>query len=100
MSFSGRIGAVAVLVVAGILVVGCGETVIDDSKAEDALKSNLETSLHRKIDSVDCPSNQKVDPGATFACTVTVAGGKQAVATLKIINKDADVRLVGLKAKK
>jgi Domain of unknown function (DUF4333) len=95
-----RIAAIAALVVAGILVVGCGDTVIDSSKAEDAIQRNLETSLHHKVSSVSCPSDQKVDPGATFTCTIDFSGGKQAVATLKILNKDADVSLVGLKATK
>jgi threonine dehydrogenase-like Zn-dependent dehydrogenase len=95
-----RMAVVAALVVAGILVVGCGDTVIDNTKAEDAIQRNLESSLHRKVSSVSCPSDQKVDPGATFTCTIDFSGGKQAVATLKIINKDADVSLVGLKATK
>ena len=95
-----RIAVIAVLVVAGVLVVGCGDTVIDNTKAEDAIQRNLESSLHHSVTSVSCPSNQKVDPGTTFACTVDFAGGKQAVATLKILNKDADVSIVGLKANK
>jgi len=95
-----RIAAIAVLVVAGVLIVGCGDTVIDNTKAEDAIQRNLESSLHQSVTSVSCPSNQKVDPGTTFDCTVDFAGGKQAVATLKILNKDADVSIVGLKVNK
>ena len=95
-----RIAVSAVLVVAGILVVGCGDTVNDNTKAEDAIQRNLESSLHRTVTSVSCPSDQKVDPGATFDCTIVFAGGKQATATLKILNSDADVSLVGLKANK
>jgi hypothetical protein len=79
---------------------GCGETVIDDVKTEEAIQSNLEKSLHAKIKTVDCPSDQKVEAGKTFTCTVIFSDGKQATATLKILNKDADVSLVGLKPKK
>ncbi len=95
-----RIAVIAALVVAGVLVVGCGDTVIDNTKAEDAIQRNLESSLHHPVTSVSCPSDQKVDPGATFTCTVNFSGGKQATATLKILNSNADVSLVGLKANK
>ncbi len=90
--------ALSLLLVLAVAV-GCGETVIDDVKAEGAIKSNLEKSLHEKIKGVDCPSDEKVEAGKTFTCTVNFSDGKQATATLKILNKDADVSLVGLKPK-
>jgi hypothetical protein len=92
-----RLGALFVLLAIALVAVGCGETVIDDVKAEGAIQSNLEKSLHAKIKSVDCPSDEKVEAGKTFNCTVDFSDGKQATATLKILNKDADVSLVGLK---
>jgi hypothetical protein len=100
MSFSVRCAAVLALLAIGFAAVGCGETVIDDVKAEGAIQSSLEKSLHAKIKGVDCPSDQKVEAGKTFTCTVRFSDGKQATATLKILNKDADVSLVGLKPKK
>ncbi|HEY5051881.1 MAG TPA: DUF4333 domain-containing protein [Solirubrobacterales bacterium] len=100
MSFSVRAGAVVAIVVSGLAVAGCGETVIDSAKAEGAIQHNLETSLHEKISSVSCPSDQKVEPGATFTCTVDFTNGKQATTTLKIRNKEADVSLVGIKPNK
>jgi hypothetical protein len=90
----------AALAAVAFAVAGCGETVIDDQKAEGAIQSSLEKSLHEKIKSVDCPSDQKVEAGKTFTCVVDFSNGKQATATLKILNKDADVSLVGLKPKK
>jgi hypothetical protein len=100
MSFSVRCAAAVVLAAIALAAIGCGETVIDDTKAEGAIQGNLEKSLHEKIKSVDCPSDQKVEAGETFTCTVSFSDGKQATATLKILNKDADVSLVGLKPKK
>ncbi|HKA66904.1 MAG TPA: DUF4333 domain-containing protein [Solirubrobacterales bacterium] len=100
MSFSVRCAAAAALLAVVFAAAGCGETVIDDVKAEGAIQSNLEKSLHEKITSVDCPSNQKVETGKTFDCTVVFSNGKQATATLKILNKEADVSLVGLKPNK
>jgi hypothetical protein len=100
LSFSVRCAAAVALLAVALVAAGCGETVIDDVKAEGAIKSSLEKSLHEKITTVDCPSDQKVEAGKTFACTVDFSSGKQATATLKIRNEDADVSLVGLKPNK
>jgi hypothetical protein len=100
MRFSVRLAAAAALLLIALAGAGCGETVIDNTKAEGAIESNLEKALHEKIKSVECPSDQKVEAGQTFTCTVIFSDGKQATATLKILNKDADVSLVGLKPKK
>ncbi|HET6998128.1 MAG TPA: DUF4333 domain-containing protein [Solirubrobacterales bacterium] len=100
MSFSVRCAAAIALLAVALVTAGCGETVIDDVKAEGAIKSNLEKSLDEKITSVDCPSDEKVEKGKTFTCTVKFSDGKQATATLKILNEDADVSLVGLKPTK
>lgn len=100
MSLLSRIGAVAALAIAVFLVVGCGETVIDSAKTEAAIEQNLENSVGQKINSVDCPSGVEVKAGTTFDCTVSMAGGKQETATLKIINSDADVEVTNLKANK
>jgi hypothetical protein len=100
MRFSARLAAAAALLAIAVVGTGCGETVIDNTKAEGAIESNLEKALHEKIKSVECPSDQKVEAGKTFTCTVIFSDGKQATATLKILNKDADVSLVGLKPKK
>ena len=95
-----RVGAAAALALVAVVIAGCGETVIDSGKTQEAIKSNLEKSLHRKVSSVSCPSEQKVEPNATFTCAVSFSGGKQATATLKIINKEADVSLIKLQANK
>jgi hypothetical protein len=100
MSFFVRCAAASALLLVAFAGLGCGETVIDDVKAEGAIQSNLEKSLDEKISTVDCPSDQKVEAGKTFICTVKFSDGKQADATLKILNEDADVSLVGLKTRK
>ena|ERR1044072_1347756 len=100
MSLFIRSTAALGLLAAVFVAAGCGETVIDDVKAEGAIKSNLEKSLDEKITSVDCPSDEKVEKGKTFTCAVKFSDGQQATATLKILNEDADVSLVGLKPTK
>ena len=76
---------------------GCASTVIDSAKLEATIKSNMERSLHQKVASVDCPSDQKVETGANFTCTIEFSNGKHATSTWKIRNKEADVKLVGFK---
>jgi hypothetical protein len=104
MRRAGSRRTLAIFVVASIVgafvFAGCGDTVIDSTKIEEAIQADLETSLDEKIRSVECPSDQKVEPGQTFTCTVDYADGKRATATLKIRNEDADVSLVGLKPNK
>jgi hypothetical protein len=84
------------VVLAAFLSVGCGETVIDDVKAEDAIESDLERSHREKIATVDCPAGEAVETGKTFTCVVKFSDGRQEIAILKIRNQDADVSFVGL----
>lgn len=76
---------------------GCGGTVVDRAKLEATMRQSLEGSLHEKIKSVECPSDQPVDPGSTFTCDVSFTDGQRKAATLEIRNKDADISIVGLK---
>lgn len=95
-----RIGVVVALPLLVFLAVGCGETVIDDAKTEAAIEQNLEDSVGQKVSSVDCPSGVEVEPDTTFDCTVSLVGGKEETATLKILNEDADVEVTDLKPNK
>jgi hypothetical protein len=93
-----RAGALALLALAfALAVAGCGETIIDSAKAEDAIEQNLERATGQKVASVECPSSVEVVKNATFECTVSFAGGKREMATLKILNEDADFSLTNLR---
>ncbi|HEY0392474.1 MAG TPA: DUF4333 domain-containing protein [Solirubrobacterales bacterium] len=96
MSFLGRLGLIAALIAVLAFVVGCGDTVIDATKTEEALQANLSKSLEEKVSSVECPSDQKVEAGTTFTCNVELPKGKEETATLKILNTDADVSVIKL----
>lgn len=99
MSLLGRSGALAALALAALLAAGCGETVIDDAKTEDALEQNL-SSVGKKVRAVECPSGVEVEAGATFECTVSLAEGKRETAMLKVLNEEADVEVTGLQPAK
>jgi len=93
-SFHALLGAAAI--VAGLAFIGCGETVIDATKTEEQLEANLSHSLNEKVASVDCPSDQKVEKGATFNCSVKLQKGQEQTVTLKIRNSDADVSVTNI----
>jgi hypothetical protein len=100
MSMLVRPGLAVALALAALALTACGDTVIDASKAEDAIRDNVEHTLNVKIDGVDCPSDVKVEAGRSFQCTVTARNGRRATAMLKILNSDADVRFVSFKRQK
>lgn len=100
MKFSVRRAALLALAFSALVAIGCGKTVIDDAKTEGAIQHNLESSLGKKVQKVDCPSGVEVKAGAEFDCQVTLVGGKEETATLKVLNSDADVELVDLNAGK
>ena len=86
------------LVLGSVVLYGCG-TVVDREKLQDTVQSSLEKSIHEKIKNVECPSDESVDPGATFTCDVIFSDDRREVATLKIRNKEADITMVSLKPK-
>jgi len=73
--------------------------VVDRVKLQDTVQASLEDSIHEKIRKVECPSDQSVDPGATFTCDVTFSDGRREEAILKIRNEEADISMVDLKPK-
>ena len=88
------------MLVSGVTVLsGCG-TVVDREKLQDTVQSSLENSIHEKIKIVECPSDESIDPGATFTCEVNFSDDRREVATLKIRNEEADISMVSLKPKK
>jgi hypothetical protein len=98
----GRLGALilpAAAVAAGLLLAGCGQ-VVDDQKLEDQITANLEHRTGVRIASAVCPTGVDVEPGRRFDCVVTARDGRRAAVTVRIRNKDADVTIVAVSAKR
>jgi uncharacterized protein YceK len=89
---------VLTLVLGSVVLSGCS-TVVSQEKLQDTVQASLEDSIREKIQKVECPSDQSVDPGATFTCDVIFSDDRREVAILKIRNKDADISMIGLKPK-
>jgi hypothetical protein len=94
--FGPRIFVPVALLCALFALYGCG-TVVDQEKLQDTVQASLEDSIHEKIKKVECPSDQSVDPGATFTCDVIFSDDRREVATLKIRNEDADITMISVK---
>jgi len=94
--FGPRFFAAFVLLAALVALYGCG-TVVDKVKLQDTIQASLEDSIHEKIQKVECPADQSVDPGATFSCVVIFSDHRREVATLEIRNKDADISMIDIK---
>ena len=92
--------AVIAAVVAGVFVVGCGETVIDSANLEETVEQNLEQSQRQAVRAVECPSDQEVVVDSTFTCTIEYSDGGEATAMLRIRNEDADLSLIDLRSNK
>ena len=90
------VSLVLMLVLGFVALPGCG-TVVSQEKLQDTVKASLEDSIHEKIKKVECPSDQSVDPGATFTCDVIFSDDRREVATLKTRNKEADISMIDLK---
>ncbi|MGN6558500.1 MAG: DUF4333 domain-containing protein [Solirubrobacterales bacterium] len=93
-----RVFLLLMLIFGAVALYGCG-TVVDREKLQDTVQASLESSIHEKIKAVECPSDQSVDPGATFTCDVIFSDDRREVAILKIRDKDADISMIGLKPK-
>jgi hypothetical protein len=76
---------------------GGGTTVIDSEKASSKIKSSIERSLHEAVKSVSCPEDQEVVAGARFHCIVVFTYGERAAITLKVLNAQADIKLLALR---
>jgi Domain of unknown function (DUF4333) len=97
----------AVALVAAVVLAGCGETVLDTTKIEEQVKSDLEKSLptrkdlqkelgigaDEKIKAVDCPSGVEVKAGEKFTCKISFANGVEGTETFEVINDKADVHI-------
>lgn len=92
-----RRGVAVSLVAVGSLFTGCAGTEVDEKRAREAILYDVEQQTGTKIEWVKCPSGVEVVPGTRFECTVKASDGRMAVASMEVLNLDADVRFISLK---
>jgi hypothetical protein len=74
------------LAVPAVLLAACGETEIDDAKAERFISDALEEQIDAHVQSVECPDGLKAKTGAKFECTATGDDGSEG--TIKVTETD------------
>ena len=88
----------AVPLLAGVALPGCGAgDVIDDQKAEIAVRFDVEGATGTKVESVTCPADVPASTGTRFTCHVVAESGADAVAELEITSEQGNLRMLSLK---
>ena len=82
------------IVVIGILVVAaCGGAKTVNT---DAVEANVMSTINGpgsvKVESVDCPTNEKAEIGKTFTCSYRLADGSAGEITITVADKDGTAR--------
>ncbi len=94
------LAALFLIAFAALLVAGCGSgTDIDYVKASETVRASLESKREGfgvEVESVECPSGVKVEPGTHFECTVNFGDGTLAYARLRIRDEKANLSLEAL----
>lgn len=93
-----RLIVAGVLATGSLLLAGCASTEVDEKRAREAILYDVEQKTGVKVDWVKCPSGVEVVPGTEFECRVKAGDGRVAIARMEVLNLDADVRFVSLKA--
>ena len=80
---------VAAVLAAGALA-GCGDTVIDEGKAED-LARKVADSGTVKTKGVECPGGEKVEKGKSFKCDLEYEDGAKGTITMHMTDDEGTV---------
>lgn len=86
--------AVPVVIAAGaVALTGCGNKVIDQSKAQSFTKQIVSANGGR-AKSAKCPSDVEVKKGKAFTCTATLANGQKFKITFQMTDDKGTVKFV------
>ena len=89
--------SLAVLVLAAIVLMGCGGKVIDHQKAEEFIRLDL-TEAGVEVEAVSCPGDVEVAAGVDFNCEVTADGGEEAVVQMRILDDEGRVKPIKIES--
>ena len=97
-----KVALIPVLVLLLGIPVGCGGEsgpVVDSDEAEKLVERTLLEAAIRvgEVDSVECPTDQAVDPGATFECAVIFEDGDEETAVVRILTEKPELLMTELK---
>ena len=72
--------------VPALVVLGCGETTIDEKKAQTFIRKTVSDQAGISVETVACPADVKAQKGDTFTCVVTATDGTKG--DVKVLQRD------------
>jgi hypothetical protein len=76
--------------------VECAGEVVDQTRAEQEIQTELQRVLNIEARSADCPSDVSAESQERFRCQIDVLDGDPLVAEIKVLNNQADLQIIGV----
>ena len=89
---SARGAALSLVVASGVLVAACAATTVDVAAVERNVRDTIDGPGSVKVDTVDCPEDQKATVGKTFTCTYDLTDGSSGEITVSVADEDGTGR--------
>jgi hypothetical protein len=87
-----------------LLLLGCGQPVIDDDRLEDELSRAVGRAIGVGVSTTSCPSEISILNAGKFKCLIRFDSGGSSVAQARIQpasdNREARVQLLGIEARR
>jgi len=84
---------IPLLVLVAVAAIGCGEKQVKTDKVEALIEDG--SASKQLIESVDCPDEVEAHKGDTFDCEVEIRDGSREKVTVRQLDDDGTVRVVG-----
>jgi hypothetical protein len=81
------------LAIALLAAIGCGEKQVKTGKVEALIEDG--SANKELIESVDCPGDVEANKGDTFDCAIEIKDGSKEKVTVRQLDDDGSVRVVG-----
>ena len=86
-----RLPSLCLAAAVALAAAGCGETKIDDAKAETFIEKTVTEQVGARVQAVECPTDLTAKKGETFECTVTGDDGSSGRTTVTEKDDDGNV---------
>ena len=83
-----------IALIAALTLAACGDKTLDTGDAEKKIAEGVEEQQNYEPEKVECPDDMKAEEGETYECKVTAPGGKEATATITMVDDEGRFRFV------
>jgi hypothetical protein len=74
------------------VLAACGANVVDVDAVEKSVRNSIDGPGSVKVETVDCPEDQKATVGATFTCTYDLTDGSSGEVTVSVADEEGTGR--------